>query len=90
MMERSRISHSIPVITDLLLLRRTPYRCGIWSKAVGVLGRMFIDDSATQADSETLSRMLDTPPSSKYKGRTIHFYDDGANLIVTYLESHQV
>lgn len=29
-------------------------------------------------------------PPSMFTARTVHFYDDGASLLVTYLESHQV
>ncbi|KZP10216.1 WD40 repeat-like protein [Athelia psychrophila] len=39
---------------------------------------------------DTLKLLINHPLVSNYHGRTIHFCDDGASVISTYLESHQM
>ncbi|KZP07475.1 WD40 repeat-like protein [Athelia psychrophila] len=41
-------------------------------------------------DGKNLKPLLSHPLLSDYQGRTVHFCDDGASLISTYLESHQM
>jgi hypothetical protein len=50
------------------------------------------------ADCVTVARILGTftrlapqePVLENYIARTVHFHDDGASIIVTYLESHKM
>ncbi|EPS97066.1 hypothetical protein FOMPIDRAFT_42700, partial [Fomitopsis schrenkii] len=37
-----------------------------------------------------LHPIIDNFPRSQYIGRSIHFVDDGASVVATYLESHEV
>ena len=34
--------------------------------------------------------MVEEPPREPYIGSSIHFCDDGASVVLTYLESHEM
>lgn len=40
--------------------------------------------------TEILKPLFKQPPVSEYQGRTVHFCDDGASVLSTYLESHEM
>ena len=38
----------------------------------------------------SLTSLVRSPPRREYMGRTIHFCDEGASVVVTFLETHEV
>jgi hypothetical protein len=40
--------------------------------------------------SETLTSIISQPDKQPYVARTVHFYDNGASLLVSFLESGEM
>jgi hypothetical protein len=73
-------------VTDLL-------QCGRWDETVSTT-MLFLRSTVCVTVAWIVGTLTQLAPQQEvienFIARTVHFYDDGASIIVTYLESHKM